>query len=503
MNKVYLIILDGFGLGKGDKGDAIAQANAPFLKKLISEHSLAKLKTDGESVGLPSFQTGGSEVGHITIGSGRVIKQMLTKINDQIESGEFFENEVLKKLFEKAKNKNRIQLMGLCSDGGIHSFLPHLFGLQKMAQKYGIEEIYIHAFLDGRDVGERTAKTYLQQIEDQHIGEIASIGGRFFVMDRDQNWGRVGAHYQILCNPLAKKIKKTWKDIINDFYARSTESDYYLPPTLLNKKGQIKPDDVVIFFNYRTDRARQISDALMDEEFSYFPRNVRINPENYGVFGSYHDEAQKPFSFGKESIDNTLGEVVSKLDKTQLRISETEKFNHVTFFFSGKRKEAFPGEERILIPSPKCASYAEKPEMSAREQTEAAIEAITKNEYSLVVQNFANSDLVGHSGELEATTQAIEVLDECLTKLIPKIQKQSYEIILTADHGNCDEMILDGEPSAAHSKNLVPCVVLSQKNPNIKLNPKGTLADIAPTICQLMDIEKPKEMTGKSLIQKM
>ena len=500
MNKVYLIILDGFGLGKGDPGDAIAQAKAPFLKKLMQEHSLAKLKTDGESVGLPSFQTGGSEVGHITIGSGRVVKQMLTKINDQIESGEFFENKILKNLFEKAKKNNRIHLMGLCSDGGIHSFLPHIFGLQKMAQKHEIKEVYIHAFLDGRDVGERTAKTYLQQIEHQSIGEIASIGGRFFGMDRDENWERVGAHYQTLCNPLAKKTKKSWQEVIDNFYTSSTESDYYLPPTLLNKKGQIHSDDVVIFFNYRTDRARQISAALVDENFDHFERNISISPENYGIFGPYYDGALRPFAFGKENIDNTLGEVVSKMGKTQLRISETEKFNHVTFFFSGENKDPFPGENRILIPSPKCASYAEKPEMSAREQTDAALTEIGKNEYNLVVQNFANSDLVGHSADLKAAISAIEVLDECLSKLIPEIQKKGYEIIITADHGNADEMILDGEPSAAHSKNLVPCIVLSQDHPDLKLKTTGTLADIAPTICQLMEIEKPKEMTGTSLI---
>lgn len=369
-----------------------------------------------------------------------------------------------------------------------------------MAQKYEIEETYIHAFLDGRDVGERTAKGYLELIENQNIGEIATVGGRFFGMDRDENWERINAHYQILCNKKVRESVKPWKKVIEEYYQKSEQSDYYLPPVLLQRRGQIKPDDVVIFFNYRTDRARQISAALVNETFEHFERKGHINPENYGTFGSYYDGALKPFSFGKESIDNTLGEVVSKGGGKQLRISETEKFNHVTFFFSGERKEEFPGESRILIPSPKCASYAEKPEMSAREQTDAALKAIAKDDYALVAQNFANSDLVGHSGELAAAIQAIEVLNECLEKLIPEIQKKGYEIIITADHGNADEMILDGKPSAAHSKNLVPCVVLSQNNPNMKLKESGTLSDIAPTICALMGVEQPGEMTGESLI---
>lgn len=501
MKNVYLIILDGFGIGKNDKGDAIAQAKAPFLKALLQQSPHTKLKTDGTCVGLPAFQTGGSEVGHITIGSGRVVKQMLTKINDQIESGQFFENETLKKLFEKAQKNNRIQLMGLCSDGGIHSFLPHLFGLQKMAQKYKIEEIYIHAFLDGRDVGERTAKTYLQQIEAQNIGKIASLGGRFFAMDRDQNWERIKTHYQTLCHKNTPATTKNWTEIIDHFYHQTEQSDYYLPPTLLKKKGQIQSEDVVIFFNYRTDRARQISEALANDTFDHFERETKINPTNYGIFGAYYEDAQKPFSFGKESIKNTLGELVAKQGKKQLRIAETEKFNHVTFFFSGEQKEAFPGEERILIPSQKCASYAEKPGMSAQALTNQAREAISKKDYALIVQNFANADLVGHSGDLNAAIQSIEILDECLTKLIPDIQKKGYEIIITADHGNADEMILHNEPSAAHSKNPVPCIILSQNHPKLKLKTSGTLTDIAPTICDLMEIPKPKEMTGTSLIQ--
>lgn len=500
MKKAYLIILDGFGLGHHDKGDAIFQAKTPYIDALFEKYPLAKLKTDGECVGLPSFQTGGSEVGHITIGSGRRVKHLLTKINDQIESGEFFKNKVLQKLMDTARSNGRIHFMGLCSDGGIHSFLPHLFGLQKMAQDNGVKNIYTHAFLDGRDVGERTAKEYLQQIEDQKIGSIASLGGRFFGMDRDTNWDRIKKAYDTLCNPETKSTAQSWSEYLDEYYATSEKSDYYVPPVLFEKEGQIQPDDVVIFFNYRTDRARQISSVLCDENFSEFERPVQISAKNYGIFGPYYDAGQQPFHFGDDTINNTLGEIISKQGNSQLRISETEKFNHVTFFFSGQRKQEFPGEERILIPSPKCTSYAEKPEMSAVEQTDAAINAIEKKDYQLVVQNFANADLVGHSGKLKAAIRASEVLNACLERLIPVLQKKGYEIFLTADHGNSDEMILsNGDINAGHTKNLVPFCWIS---PNaIGLQEKGDLGDIAPTILDVLGIEKPKEMMGQSLVK--
>lgn len=518
MKKTYLIILDGFGLGPHDKGDAIYQAKTPFLDSLFAKYPTAHLKTDGECVGLPSFQTGGSEVGHITIGSGRRVKHLLTKINDTIDSGEFFENAVLKKLFKTAKEKGRIHFMGLCSDGGIHSFLPHLFGLQKMAKDSGIENIYTHAFLDGRDVGERTAKEYLSQIDEKNIGKIASLGGRFFSMDRDTNWERTQKAYDVLCHPDAKSTAEGWEEYLNDYYENSEKSDYYVPPVLLEKEGQIQEDDVVIFFNYRTDRSRQISVALCDADFSEFERPVCVSSQNYGIFGPYYDAGQQPFHFGDDTVINTLGEMVSKEGNSQLRISETEKFNHVTFFFSGQRKAKFEGEERILIPSPKCASYAEKPEMSAKEQTDAAIEAVQKKEYQLVVQNFANADLVGHSGEIPAAIQASEVLNSCLEKMIPILLEKGYEVFVTADHGNSDEMLLpNGEPNAGHTKNLVPFCWISpppekgelegaegegKQSKNLKhvLKEKGDLGDIAPTLLDVLEIQKPQEMTGESMI---
>lgn len=500
--KVALIILDGFGLGDGGKGDAIAKANKPCLDKLLSEQKYAQLKTHGEAVGLPAFQTGGSEVGHITLGAGRPIKQLLTKINDLIEKGDFFENEILVDLFTRAKQKGRIHFMGLISDGGIHSFQAHVFGLQKMAEKFGIENAYLHAFTDGRDVEERTAKNYLAELRQNGLGKLATIGGRFFAMDRDQNWDRIEQSYRSMTDPSIEVCQKTAEDFVDDFYASGEESDYYLPPACFDREGQIREEDIVIFFNFRSDRARQICEALTSEAFMHFERPVKILRKNLGVFGSYCEGALMPFSFGKESLANTLGEVMQQREKTQLRISETEKFNHVTFFFSGEKKTEFIGEDRILIPSKKCRSYAEAPGMSAVEQSEALIKAITKKPYDLVVQNFANADLVGHSGNIEAAQKSVEILDTCLKKIIPVLQEKGYYVLITADHGNSDEMILaNGEMSAAHSKNLVPCWALDTSGQSLIQKDEGTLADIAPTILDLMHIEKPKEMTGVSLVR--
>ncbi len=499
MKKAYLIILDGFGLGHHDKGDAIFNAKKPFIDCLLKTYPVAKLKTHGRAVGLPEFQTGGSEAGHITIGAGRPVKQFLTKINDQINDGSFFENPILIKLFKKAKKNNRIHFFGLTSDGGIHSFLPHLFGLLQMAKDYKIKNTFIHACLDGRDVGERTAKKYLQQIDDQNYGEIASLGGRFFGMDRDKNWDRIKAHYDILCNKNTSSSSENWKEYLNNFYKNSKKSDYYVPPVLFKKTGQINSDDIVIFFDFRADRMQQISSVISDKKFKKFDVKIQIPAENLGVFGKYAPWANQIFSDSKTSIPNTLGELIEKTGEKQLRISESEKYNHVTFYFSGERKKEFKNEKRILVPSPKCASYADLPAMSALEQTNIALSEIKKNDYKLVVQNFANADLVGHSGNYKAAKKSIEVLDNCLKKLVPEVLKKNYELIITADHGNSDEMILDnGEPNASHTKNLVPCILVSKTK---KIKKTGTLADIAPTILDLLFLNKPKEMTGKSLIK--
>ncbi len=496
--KAYLIILDGFGLhGSRPDGDAVALAKTPYLDKLFTEYPTALLKTDGQSVGLPDWQTGGSEVGHITISAGRQIDQLLKKINDTIQGKEFFDNPDLKPLFEKAHQNGRIHLMGLCSDGGVHSYLQHLLRLQEMAQNYQIKDIFVHSFLDGRDVGERTASSYLEQITSAG-GQLASLSGRYYSMDRDNNWQRTKAAYDTLCNSLIPEQKIGWQEYIQNYYANSEKSDYYLPPALFIKDGQIRPDDVVIFFNFRTDRARQLSRSLAEPDFQEFSAPIQIKLSNFAVFGPYLDDAVQPFCFEDVLIDDTIGQIVSEQGNQQLRISETEKFNHVTFFFSGQRQEPFAGEERILIPSPKCPSYAQQPEMSAVQQTDAAIEAISKKDYQLVVQNYANADLVGHSAELEAAIQAVQVLDECLSRLIPVALKHNYQVFVTADHGNVEEMLTtDGLPNAAHSKNLVPfCWVTNQHQFQIL---KGDLSDIAPTLLSAIDLPIPKSMTGQNL----
>ncbi len=504
--KAYLIILDGYGMGHHDKGDALFHAKTPYFDSLLQNNPHVFLKTDGECVGLPSFQTGGSEVGHITIGSGRAVKHLLTKINDQIESGDFFENEKLQKLFQISKKNNpensRIHFTGMLSDGGIHSFQAHLYGLLEMAKRKKIQNIFLHLFADGRDVAERSIIRYLEELQKkvaelglQENVKIATISGRYFAMDRDNNWDRIAEiSEKIIGN--GRMISATTENIkehIQKFYNENSESDYYLTPALLEANGQIQENDVVINFNYRSDRSRQISEKISE----------KIGKENYGIFGPYCDGCPEIFSFGSSKIENTLGEVLEKNNKTQLRISETEKFNHVTFFFSGERKIEFSGEKRILVPSPKCKSYAEKPEMSAREQTEELMKFLENETPDFIVQNYANADLVGHSGDLKAAEISAEVLDECLEKIIPFAQKKGYQIFVTADHGNADEMLLpNGEPNAGHTKNLVPFIKISE-NSALKsqkiLREKGTLQDIAPTILKEMELEIPEEMTGENV----
>ncbi len=502
MKKVYLVILDGFGLAPEGKGNAISLAKTPFLDQLLPANKIAQLKAHGHSVGLPEFQMGGSEVGHVTIGSGRPVKHILTKINDEIEAGTFFEKENLKALFTKAQNNGRIHFLGLASDGGIHSFLPHLFGLGKMAKKFKIPEVYVHPMIDGRDVPERTAKTYLETIEKHEVGTIASVGGRFYGMDRDTNWDRTGDEYSVLTNKNHEASNKNWENILEDFYESGSESDYYLPPQLLDKKGQIKKDDVVTCFNFRTDRMRQIMAAFCDESFDGFKRSFVCNPANFGVFGNYYDRANIIFSLSSEPIKNTLGQLVSDNGGTQLRVAETDKVNHVTFFFSGERKKLFEGEERILVNSPKVANYADAPEMSAAEHTTKTLAKIKNRDFNLVVHNYANGDLVGHSANIPATIMAVETLERELQRLIPVVLGKGYDLIITADHGNCEQMFMeDGTtPCPTHSKNVVPLRLIKADGTEPELQTEGTLADVAPTICELLEIDIPDEMEGASLL---
>ncbi|HIQ57195.1 TPA: 2,3-bisphosphoglycerate-independent phosphoglycerate mutase [Candidatus Gracilibacteria bacterium] len=485
--KAYLIILDGYGLGNHDAGDAIFNGKSEYIDGLMKQYGYAQLKTHGAVVGLPEFQTGGSEVGHITIGAGREVKHLLTKINDQIDSGKFFTNEKLKRLMQSAKKQNILHITGLMSDGGIHSFIHHISGVVQMAQQANIENIYVHAILDGRDVGERTAKKYLTILDNLGI-KIASIGGRFYGMDRDNNWERVEEAVNCMIG-VGSSVEENWKTALDTYYKISEDSDYYMPPVLLEKSGVITKDSVVININYRTDRMMMFSQKLL--EFG-------VSSQNYGIFGPYSDDAIQPFNFGVSSVKNTIGEVVANAGGAQLRISETEKFNHVTFFMSGQTKIKFQNEERILVPSPKCKSYAEKPEMSAREQTDALIEKVEKNEYNLIIQNYANADLVGHSGSEKAVEKAVEVLDECLKKIIPFALKKGYQVFITADHGNGECMFTEnGEVNSSHTKNFVPFIMVDENK--ILKHRFGSLQDIAPTLLKALELDIPKEMTGVEL----
>jgi 2,3-bisphosphoglycerate-independent phosphoglycerate mutase len=493
--KVALIILDGLALGNfTNKNNAVAQANIPWLKNTWEKtNKVSMLKTDENSVGLPAGQVGGSEVGHMTIGAGRPIKHLLTKINE----ANFAENAKIMDAMQRAKKRGKIHLMGMISDGGIHSYDRHCHDLQMLAGELGIAEIFIHAFLDGRDVGERTAESFLNKVSN-FPGKIATISGRFFAMDRDNNWDRTEKSYKVLTGNFTEKTE--WKNILQEYYKQEITSDYYLPPTRLIEEGQIENDDIVIFFNYRSDRASQLSDLLTGK--SETKGAVKISQENLIIFGPYCSGAVEPFNFGEKLPSNTLGEILSKNNLSQLRISETEKYPHVTFFLNGQYKEPFPNEERILIPSPKCSSYAEKPEMSALEQTTELITRLENSQENpaVIIQNYANADLVGHSGKLLATIEAVEVIEKCLKKSLPILQTQGYHIIITADHGNADEMQLsNGQPNASHTHNLVPLILFNPQGQQLNLKNNGTLADIAPTILQILGIEIPTEMTGKNL----
>lgn len=503
MEKVYLVILDGVGLAPASKGNAVKNAQTPYLDELLPTDKIAELKTHGECVGLPEFQMGGSEVGHVTIGAGRAVKHILTKINDEIESGSFFEKENLKKLFSQAKDKGRIHFLGLASDGGIHSFLPHLLGLGEMAKKFEIPEVYVHAFLDGRDVPVRTAKSYLAEIEKNQIGTLASIGGRYFGMDRDKNWERTEEHYRVLTGEKTSETSKKPQDLVDEFYAEGEKSDYYFPPQLLTKEGQIKEDDIVICFNFRTDRMRQIMSAFCDNNFESFSRPFVCDPQKFGVFGNYYDQANVIFSLASEPVTNSLGQVVSDAGLTQLRAAETEKYNHVTFFFSGERKAPFEGEERILVQSPRVPIYSEAPEMAAAELTTEILEKLEKQDFNLVVHNYANGDMVGHSADIPATIKAVETLDQEMQRLVPFVLGKGYDLMIFADHGNADQMLMeDGvTPCPTHSKNLVPFRLLKADGSEVKIRKTGDLSDVAPTVLELLGLEKPLEMTGSSLIE--
>ncbi|NNU90256.1 2,3-bisphosphoglycerate-independent phosphoglycerate mutase [Anoxybacillus sp. CHMUD] len=506
---VALIILDGFALREETFGNAVAQAKKPNFDRYWNEYPHATLTACGEAVGLPEGQMGNSEVGHLNIGAGRIVYQSLTRVNIAIREGEFERNETfLAAMDHVKKHGTNLHIFGLLSDGGVHSHINHLFALLKLAAKEGVKHVYIHGFLDGRDVGPQTAKTYIQQLNEQiaqiGVGEIATLSGRYYSMDRDKRWERVEKAYRAMVYGEGPSYRDPLA-CVDDSYANGIYDEFVLPSVIVREDGTpvatIQDNDAVIFYNFRPDRAIQISNTFTNDDFRSFDRGPKHPKNLFFVCLTHFSETVKGYvAFKPTNLDNTLGEVLSQNGLKQLRIAETEKYPHVTFFMSGGREEKFPGEERILIDSPKVATYDLKPEMSAYEVTDALLKEIEADKFDAIILNYANPDMVGHSGKLEPTIRAVEAVDECLGKVVDAIIAKGGIAIITADHGNADEVLNpDGSPNTAHTTNPVPVIVTKK---GITLRQDGILGDLAPTMLDLLGLQQPKEMTGKTLIQK-
>ena len=506
-NLTMLMILDGFGINEREEGNAVKMANIPNLNKILTENPNTIIHTSGKDVGLPEGQMGNSEVGHTNIGAGRIVYQDLAKITKSIEDGDFFSKPEFTAAIENCKkNNSKLHIMGLVSDGGVHSHNRHLYGLLEMAKRKGFEDVYVHCFLDGRDTPPASAEGYIAELEskmkEKEIGQIATISGRFYAMDRDKRWERVSKAYNAIVRGEGEKaISAT--SAIEESYQKEVFDEFVVPTVITTKNGEpiakIEENDSVIFFNFRPDRAREITRSIVDPNFDGF-ETIKLN--TFFVCMTSYDETMPnvEIAFRKEEIKNTFGEYISKFGKTQLRIAETEKYAHVTFFFNGGEEKQYKGEDRILVPSPKVETYDMKPEMSAYEVTEKVVEAIKSEKYNAIILNFANPDMVGHTGNIEAAIKALEAIDECVKKVVETIESVDGALLITADHGNAEQMIdyKTGEPHTAHTTNPVPLAILGIGNKKLK---EGRLADLAPTMLQIMGLEKPDEMTGESLIQ--
>ena len=504
-----LMILDGFGDNKNKDGNAIKLAKKPNIDKLMKKYPNTDIFTSGLHVGLPEGQMGNSEVGHTNIGAGRIVYQELTRITKSIEDGDFFSNPEFIAAIENCKKHNsKLHILGLVSDGGVHSHNRHLYGLLEMAKRRDFEDVYVHCFLDGRDTPPASAETYIAELQEKMkekgVGKIASLSGRFYAMDRDKRWQRVQKCYDALVNGEGEKAGDPIK-AIEDSYQKEVFDEFVVPTVMCNGNepvAKIEENDSVIFFNFRPDRAREITRALVDPEFDGF-KTKKMNLY-YVCFTSYDETMPNVhIAFKKEPLKNTFGEVISEAGLTQLRIAETEKYAHVTFFFNGGEEKQYPGEDRILVPSPKVETYDMKPEMSAYEVTDKVCEALENDKYDVVILNFANTDMVGHTGSLQAAIKAVEAVDECVGKIVKIIEEKQGNLLITADHGNAEQMIdyKTGEPHTAHTTNPVP-IILVTDNKEYKLKENGKLADLAPTMLDLMGINKPEEMTGESLLIK-
>ena len=505
-NLTMLMILDGFGINERKDGNAIAIANTPVIDKLLKLNPNTTIKTSGLDVGLPEGQMGNSEVGHTNIGAGRIVYQELTRITKSIEDGDFFSIPELVGAIENCKKHNsKLHIMGLLSNGGVHSHIRHLYALLELAKRKDFEDVYVHCFLDGRDTPPASGEGFITELEqkmaEKGVGKIASISGRFYSMDRDKRWERVEKSYKALVNGIGEKATSATQ-AIEESYQKEIFDEFVLPTLICNNDepiATIRENDSVIFFNFRPDRAREITRSLVDKDFTGFER--KYFPLYYVCFTNYDETIENVhIVFKKDEIKNTLGEIVSKKGLTQLRIAETEKYAHVTFFFNGGEEKKYKGEDRILIPSPKVETYDMKPEMSAIEVTDKVVEVIESKKYNTIILNYANPDMVGHTGNLEATIKAIETIDTCVGRVVEALEKVNGVAIITADHGNSEQMIdyITGEPHTAHTTNPVPLILVGKK---ATLKP-GRLADLAPTMLEIMGIEKPAEMTGTSLIDK-
>ena len=500
--KALLMILDGWGIGNQSKSDVIYSTETPYWDYLIANYPNSQLQASGENVGLPDGQMGNSEVGHLNIGAGRVLYQDLVKINKACKDGSILNNPEIKKAFSYAKeNGKSIHFMGLTSNGGVHSSLDHLFALCDIAKHYELSDVFIHCFMDGRDTDPRSGKGFIEEVEAhcaKSAGKIASIVGRYYAMDRDKRWERVKVAYDLLVNGVGEKVTNLPAAMQASYDADITD-EFIKPISNANVDGTIKEGDVVIFFNYRNDRAKELTIVLTQQDMPEEGMMTIPGLQYYCMTPYDASFTGVHILFDKENVENTLGEYLSSLNKQQLHIAETEKYAHVTFFFNGGRETPYEGEERILVASPKVATYDLKPEMSAYEVKDKLVEAIKTEKYDFIVVNYANGDMVGHTGIYEAIEKAVKAVDECVRDTVEAAKATGYEVIIIADHGNADNAVnADGSPNTAHSLNPVPCVYVTERAGATVAN--GILADVAPSILKIMDIPQPKEMTGKNLI---
>ena len=504
-----LMIMDGVGLNDEEKGNAFKLANTPNLDRLTIKYPNTYIKTSGMAVGLPEGQMGNSEVGHTNIGAGRIVYQELTRITKEIEDGNFYNNEQLKYAMENVKrNDSTLHLLGLVSDGGVHSHIKHLYALLEMAKRENVKNVYVHAILDGRDTPPTSAVDYVKQLEEKMkelgVGKIATISGRYYAMDRDNRWERVKLAYDAMAFGKGQDFKIAQKAIETSYEAQ--EFDEFVKPVVLtdsedNPLATVNDNDSIIYFNFRPDRARELTKAFILDGFNEF-ETKKINNLVFVTMTQYDETIKNALvAYKPQVLVNTFGEYISKKGYTQLRIAETEKYAHVTFFFNGGKEEPYPGEKRILINSPKVATYDLKPEMSAYEVTDNLIKVIEEKSCDVIIVNYANGDMVGHTGNLEKAIEAVEALDKCVGRVISKIEEVGGEALITADHGNCEQMLdlKTGEPHTAHTTNPVPLILVGKEDVKLK---EGKLADLAPTMLELMGLEKPEEMTGESILVK-